>query len=190
MSSEQTSSEQMSSEQDRWRAAVSALQDDAIDHVVVVQCELSWLLDWSDLRDELDEALLRRLLLDRDFRVTRLIWHDIPAELVASAGAPADAVFGEHRGWIERLTASLSLVNSRDSARLRVLRLIERAGDAEHPPDGIAARASGEWTSLAGAGGADLERLVSAVKNVTLLTTGIGGDVVLPAEDLDVTHLL
>ena len=180
----------MSSEQNRWRAVVSALQDDSIDDVVVVQCELSWLLDWSDLRDELDETLLRRLLLGRDFRVTRLVWHDIPAELVARVGAPADAVFGEHRGWIERLTASLSLVNSRDSARLRVLRLIERANDVGHPPDGIAARASGKWTSLAGAGGADLERLVSAVKNVTLLTTGIGGDVVLPAEDLDVTHLL
>src|SRR5659263_198113 len=95
-SSERTSSERTSSEQDRWRAAVPTLHDDAIDHVVVVQCELSWLLGWSDLRDELDEALLRRLLLDRDFRVTRLVWHDIPAELVARASAPADAVFGEH----------------------------------------------------------------------------------------------
>jgi hypothetical protein len=174
---------------DRWRAAVSALQDDAIDQVVIVQCELSWLLDWNELRDELDEALLQRLLVDRDFRVTRLIWHDVPPELAGRVSSPAEALFGEHRDWIERLTASLSLVNARDSLRLRVLRLIERGGDVGHPPDGISARAAGRWTNLVGTGGADLETLVSAATNVTLLNPGIG-DMALPAEDLDITHLL
>jgi hypothetical protein len=174
---------------DRWRAAVSALEDDAIDKVVIVQCDLRWLLDWNELRDELDEALLRRLLVDKGFRVTRLIWHDVPPELAGQMSSRAEALFGGHRDWIERLTASLSLVNSRDSLRLRVLRLIERGGDVGHPPDGISAWTAGRWTNLVGAGGADLETLVSAATNVTLLNPGIG-DMALPAEDLDITHLL
>lgn len=94
-----------------FQALARRLKDpgDATTRVSMVQCSPQWAADPKavDLRDEIDDLILRRLLrAPNDVVVRRIVLYDLPGR--GQPGSPDDA----HRTWIDRLRRDLGYLGA------------------------------------------------------------------------------
>lgn len=172
-----------------WTQALAVLADPATSAVMLVQCSIRWLTEERrDLRQQLDEMLLARLLTDPSFRVSRLLWHDVPHAHLTDHHAP-EQLHCALTDWVARLAVCSTLVDAGPTSRLQTLRLIERETTAAgRPADGLALWNAGRWQVAAGSSHEMSAFFARPVNTTPILWTSV--ELTGPAEDLDPTYFL
>ncbi|GAC1610588.1 MAG: hypothetical protein NVS3B26_18160 [Mycobacteriales bacterium] len=172
-----------------WGQGLALLAKPTTTAAMLVQCSTEWLEpERRDLRRDIDEVLLARLLTDPTFRVSRLLWHDVPHAQAANHKTP-DLLHRELTDWVCRLTASSTLVEDAVPSRLQTLRLIERENTATgHPGDGLALLREERWHVTDGSSSEMSSFFTRPMNTTPILWTSLELDG--PTEDLDVTHFL
>lgn len=134
----------------RWLDVLDEAWAAGITDILVVQCELHWLLPaWTSLRNEIDETLMS-LSLNRSQppRITRLILQNLPVR--DASGNPTASLAAVFEEWRTRLIASVTLLHGPSHDAPEVHRLIVASDRFDVPgPDLVELCDQGTWRNPA-----------------------------------------